>query len=214
MTLAGAYGMGKTRLAAELARHCPGGRRGALRVRLGAARGRARGDRADARRAAADAARARRRRPRAGRGPRALRDLGAGPRALVLATGLQPAALGRLEPRESLVLEPLDADGVRAIAALYAPAGSEIPVDDAGGHEPRRRPRVHEAASEWARREATRRVDALADQAASGRSQARALETELAGSVIDLQSTRERLARAAAEERDGLPVQGPRAVRP
>ena len=137
---------------------------------------------------------------------RALRELGSGP-ALALATGLQPAALARLEPRESLALEPLDADSVRAIAALYAPAGSEIPVADLVATTRGVARRVHEAASEWARREATRRVDTLADQAASGRSQARALETELAGSVIDLQSTRERLARfGGAEDRPDEPV--------
>ena len=84
---------------------------------------------------------------------------------------------------------------MRAIAALYAPAGSEIPVADLVATTRGVARRVHEAASEWARREATTRVDTLADQTASGRSQARALETELAGSVIDLQSTRERLAR-------------------
>ena len=113
----------------------------------------------------------------------------------MLATGLQAAALARLEPTESLVLEPLDADAVRAIAALYAPPGATIPVEEllaASGGVPRR---VHEAASEWARREATRRVDELAGRAAAGRSEARALEHELAGSVVDLQSTRERVGR-------------------
>ena len=45
---------------------------------------------------------------------------------------------------------------------------------------------------EWARREATRRVDAVAGRAAAGRTDARALEAELAGSVVELQSTRER----------------------
>ena len=90
--------------------------------------------------------------------------LGPPARALVLATGQEAAALGRLAPRASLVLEPLDARGVEAIAALYAPAGTEIPVElllEASGGVARR---VHEAASEWARREATGRVDALAGQ--------------------------------------------------
>ena len=53
--------------------------------------------------------------------------------------------------------------------------------------------RVHEAASEWARRAATERVDALAGRTAAGRSEARALESELAGSVVELQSTLERI---------------------
>ena len=51
---------------------------------------------------------------------------------------------------------------------------------------------VHEAAAEWARREATRGVDATAGRAAAGRGEARALEEELAGSVVELQSARER----------------------
>ena len=49
---------------------------------------------------------------------------------LVLATGQETAALARLEPDEALVLEPLDAAGVGAIAAFYAPAGAEaVPVE-------------------------------------------------------------------------------------
>jgi DNA-binding SARP family transcriptional activator/WD40 repeat protein len=113
---------------------------------------------------------------------------------LVLATGLQAAALARLEPLESVVLEPLDAGGVRAIAAFYAPAGVDdgIPVDELLAISGGVARRVHEAASEWARREATRRVDVVADRTAAGRSEARALEAELAGSVVELQSARER----------------------
>ena len=41
-------------------------------------------------------------------------------------------------------------------------------------------------------REAARRVDAVADRTAAGRDAARALQTELAGSVVDLQVARER----------------------
>jgi WD40 repeat protein/DNA-binding SARP family transcriptional activator len=124
----------------------------------------------------------------------ALRDLTAS--GLVLATGQEAAALARLEPRDSIVLEPLDAEGVRAIAGFYAPPGGEIPVEalrDATGGVPRR---IHEAAGEWARHEATRRVDVAADRAGYGRTEARALEADLAGSVADLQIVRERLAPA------------------
>ena len=83
--------------------------------------------------------------------------------------------------------------------SFYAPAGGG---DGAGRHVARRSRgvarRVHEAASEWARREAARRVDAVAGRAAAGRTQARALEAELAGSVVDLQSARERAELVAA----------------
>ena len=198
VTLVGAYGMGKTRLAAELAgdAHREGAPvlyaagTGAPEAAL-AVLARARGT------AAARAGRGRRRRPRARRGAR--RAAQARPAldrvpVLVLATGLQAAALARLEPQESVVLEPLDADGVRAIAGFYAPAdeGSAIPVETLLASSGGVARRVHEAASEWARREATRRVDAVAGRTAAGRSEARALEAELAGSVVELQSARER----------------------
>ena len=114
--------------------------------------------------------------------------------ALVVATGQQAAKLARLEPQDSIVLEPLDAAAVGVIASLYATDGGSDgpPVQTllaASRGVPRR---VHEAASEWARREAMRRVEALAGRAANGRSEAHALEAELAGSVVDLQRARER----------------------
>jgi DNA-binding SARP family transcriptional activator/WD40 repeat protein len=198
VTLAGAYGMGKTRIAAELALACH---------REGAAVLYASGTGAPEAALAAIARAAAARRPTllvlddADRAPvevrRALRDLAGGP-ALALATGQEAAALSRLEPREAIRLEPLDAGAVRAIAGLYAPAGGEIPEEEllaASRGVPRR---AHEAASDWARREATRRVDALAGRTATGRSEARALADELAGSVVDLQSTRERAAQFGA----------------
>ena len=74
--------------------------------------------------------------------------------------------------------------------------------------------RVHEAASEWARRAATERVDALAGRTAAGRSEARALESELAGerrrAAVDARADRG----AARERAGGLPIQGPRELRP
>ena len=197
VTVAGAYGMGKTRLAAEIAGDA---QREGADVRYIAGTGpseavlavlaRTREARRpsllvvdDADRAAADV--------RA-----ALRELGGALSrlpALVLATGLQAAALERLEPAESLVLEPLDARSVRAIAGLYAPSGSDgaVPVEAllaTSGGVPRR---VHQAAGEWARQEAMRRVDEAAGRAASDRSEARASETALADSVAELQSARE-----------------------
>ena len=64
---------------------------------------------------------------------------------------------------------------------------------------------IHEAAASGRGREATRRVDAAADRAASGRSEARALEDDLAGSVAELQIVRERL----APQDDQAPKPGP-----
>ena len=110
-----------------------------LRLRLGPGRGRAGGDRAaaesrgpallvldDADRADAEVR-------------LALFSLREGA-ALVLATGLQAAALARLEPREALVLEPLDADGRWRDRGVLCPARQRRPRRRAAAHEPRRRP--------------------------------------------------------------------------
>ena len=174
-----------------------------------AAGGGAGGDRAGARAAAAGAARARRRRPRARRGAR--RRCASSRRrsrrlpVLVLATGQEAAALARLEPHEALVLEPLDADGVGAIAGLLRPGRRRRrgARRDAAGHEPRRRRAAstrRRASGRGARRRAasTRRPAARRPAAA----EARALEAELAGSVVELQSARERAGLVGADGDD------------
>ena len=206
MTLAGAYGMGKTRMAAELATDAHreeaaviyaagAGPPEAALAAIARTRGAGRPmllvvDDAD--RAPAEVRRALREHAR---------ELAAVP-VLVLATGQEAAALARLEPQDAIALEPLDADAVRMIAGFYAPAGGDaIPVEALLATSRGVARSVHEAASEWARREATRRVDGVADRAATGRSEARALEDELAGSVVELQSARER-ADLVAEDRD------------
>jgi WD40 repeat protein/DNA-binding SARP family transcriptional activator len=209
VTLVGVRGMGKTRLAAEIAGEAHGEGAAVLYVAgTGAPE-------------AAFAAIAKVREPRrptllvvddadrAGVEMRAnmsrLGDELRARRSLVLATGQEAAALADLRQRASIALEPLDAAAIRQIAVLYAPAGAaaEVPVD--GLQETSRgvARRVHEVASEWARREAARRVEAVAGRAAAGRTQARALEAELAGSVVALQSTRERAERLAAPDGGG-----------
>jgi len=213
ITLVGTYGMGKTRLAAELAGdahregaavlYTPRDRPAEAALAILA---RARGTRRpslivvdDVDRAPAEVRAALRRLvPALDRVP-----------ALVLATGTQAAALARLEPRDSIVLKALDADGVRAIAAIYAPPdeGRAIPVEALMASSQGVARRVHEAASEWARREATRRVDAVADRAAAGRNEARTLEAELDGSVVALQSARERASLVAGSgDDDSVPI--------
>jgi len=64
--------------------------------------------------------------------------------------------------------------------------------------------RVHEAASQWARCAATERVDALAGRTAEGRSQTRALGSELAVSVVELQTTLEMIQKRAMREASHL----------
>ena len=105
--------------------------------------------------------------------------------ALVLATVQGPEAMARLGCGASLELAPLEVDGVRRIALLYAPG--EVPADEllrASGGVPGR---VHELASAWARR----RVAAVADRAATGRRELRSVEDELAVGLAALQVARE-----------------------
>jgi WD40 repeat protein/DNA-binding SARP family transcriptional activator len=189
VTVVGAYGMGKTRIAAEIA---------AEAHREGAAVVYAAGTGPPEAALAAIARMRRCRRPtllvlddadRANADVRVALREPPPPLALVLATGQEATLLARLEPSESIVLEPLDADSVRAIGRLY---GEAPPVETLLATSRGVARRVHEAASDWARREATRRVDVAAGRAAAGRSQAVALQGELAGSVVTLQSARER----------------------
>ena len=211
VAIVGAYGMGKTRLSSELAAaahrdgasvHYAAGAGApeaalAMIAQAHGARGRALvvlddADRAGAAVRAALAALV----PALERMP-----------VLVLATGQEAAALAALEPRESLELEPLGAGSVRAIAARYAPGGSGdgVPVDALLAASRGVARRVHEVASEWARQAATQRVDKVAGRAAAGRSDAWALEAELAGSVADLQSAQER-ADLVGRDRGSVPV--------
>ena len=209
VTLLGARGMGKSRLAAEIAVEAH--REGATVLYVAGT--------GSAEAAVAAVVRARdSRRPtllviddadRAGEDVcAAIRALGlepATPGSLVVATGQEAAALTRLRPSASLALEPLDVAAVREIGLFYAPAGATggMPVDALRESSRGVTRRVHEVASEWARREAARRVDAVAGRAAAGRSRSRALEAELASSVVDLQSTRERVELLAAPESEG-----------
>jgi len=84
------------------------------------------------------------------------------------------------------VLAPLGAESVRAIAGGYGPAEA-APVEAllATSHGVARR--VHEVASDWARRAATRRIDVAAARATTGRRAIRVVEAELARGVVDLQ---------------------------
>ena len=207
ITLVGAHGAGKTRIAAALA---------ADAHREGAAVAYATGTEPPERALAAIA------RTRDARGPtllvlddvdRAATEVLAALRelvraldrlpALVLATGQDEALHYRLEPHDSLRLEPLEAEAVRAVAGLYAPADVDVPVAALLATSRGVARDVHEAASEWARREAARRVDAVADRAAAAGSEARALEAELAGRVVSLQAARERAGRILRRSGDG-----------
>ena len=121
---------------------------------------------------------------------------------LVLSGEDDSGALARLPPDGSLLLQPLDVEAVHAIAASYAPGrvDEEVPAEwllDASGGVPLR---VHELASQWARREAARRVGAVAEQTAAGRAELRTMEDELAVGVVDLQAAGEHLALVTDDE--------------
>ena len=199
VALSGATGIGKTRLAAELAGDV---HRDAVTV-LYAAAHRAEPALAVVRAAreassptllVVDAA------DRAGAELRdALVDLAratGGLPVLVLLVGEDADALTALGAAESVALEPLGADAVAAIAGGY---GSELPVERLA--EARGVPqRIHELAGEWARSEAAQRVGAVAGRTAAGRARLRSMEAELAGGVADLQAAQEQAAAIADED--------------
>jgi WD40 repeat protein/DNA-binding SARP family transcriptional activator len=194
VVLAGALGMGKTRLAAELALEAQ--RAGAAVVYAACDRpaqpcldslsGARAGTRPllviadDLDRAGADVI-------------AAVRELSR-PQVLVLATATDPEPLTALETDGVLYLKRLGSAGIGAIAALYAPdqTTEQLPVErllsESGGVPSR----VHAAASRWARVEARERVSAIAGRAAEGREELRAMEDELAGGVVQLQTARDR----------------------
>jgi len=134
----------------------------------------------------------------------------AGRPVLVLASGVQTSTLAPLGADVSLELGPLDAEAVGSIAGIYAPGQADVepPAErllEASGGVPRR---VHEVAGRWARHEAARRVGAVAGRAAAGRSELRSMEAELASGVIDLQAARERVAVVADEAPVVCPFKG------
>jgi WD40 repeat protein/DNA-binding SARP family transcriptional activator len=116
---------------------------------------------------------------------------------LALVTGDDDEALADLGADVTVVLEPLGLAAVREIATLYAPghAGDGMPEEwlfNVSGGVPRR---VHEIAGDWARREAARRVNAVAGRAAAGRADLRSIESELTDGVQALEAARERVDR-------------------
>ncbi|HEV7804202.1 MAG TPA: BTAD domain-containing putative transcriptional regulator [Solirubrobacteraceae bacterium] len=125
---------------------------------------------------------------------------------LIVACADDALALAHLRAGDELELGALDAAAVRTIAAQYAPAPAtaDVPTDWLLHASEGLPSRVHEVASQWARREAARHVDAVAGRAEAGRAELRSIEAELTGGVVALQETHEREPPRGGD--DGPPV--------
>ena len=210
--IAGGPGMGKSRLAAELAAEI--GRHDATVLYASGARGR------DAARAVLAAARAASRPTLAvledvdraatyapAEVARLVELLAALP-VLVLATAEDARQAGALQADATVTLAPLDATGVAAVARLYARGDADVPVArlvEASGGVPQL---VHRSAGEWARTQVARRLSAAAGHAAAERAVMRAAEEDLAGGVVELQAVTEDAAREADPDVVVCPFKG------
>ena len=108
--------------------------------------------------------------------------------ALVIATttGSVPAVGAQV------VLGPLAARDVAAIAALYAGDADAIPTDELVARSGGLPGPAHRLAAEWARAATARRLRAAAGRVAAERFGLRRAEDELAGDVVELHALRER----------------------
>ncbi|MDA0158825.1 AAA family ATPase [Solirubrobacter ginsenosidimutans] len=116
---------------------------------------------------------------------------------LVVATAEQ--VVPSLRAAGTLALAPLNADGARAFARLYAGAKVAVPVERllvASGGLPRS---LHGVASEWARMLELRRLADSVGRINGDRSGLRAAEDDLVGSIVKLQVARERTESRAVE---------------
>jgi WD40 repeat protein/DNA-binding SARP family transcriptional activator len=102
-----------------------------------------------------------------------------------------PPAFADAEHR--LALRPLRVEAAAEIAELYAPAdGVEMPPDTLMADSEGVPLRVHRAASGWAQAEAGEQLKSAADTAAVDQDGLRTARTQVAGGVTNLQLTRER----------------------
>jgi WD40 repeat protein/DNA-binding SARP family transcriptional activator len=191
--LSGPRGIGKTRLAAELARE-------ALRRRMAVVYTGAAG-------APADALAAIRRAEESERPALLVLDDAddAGPELLERAAALagkcarRPLLLMILHDRpitfaaRSLVLAPLGHEAIAEIARLYLPAGADPPATAALAAETGGVPlAVHRAAAAWARAQVSRVAGASAGRAATERGDLRAAEAELSDDLLAVRAVDER----------------------
>jgi len=118
-------------------------------------------------------------------------------------------------PEQRRQLGPLEPDAVRAIAALYAGRGvGDLPLGDLVARSGGVPAAVHQVASQWARTAASGRLEASAGRTGAGRRQLREAEAALIEDVTDLESTRERARLYAVDPADGGERPGARTICP
>jgi DNA-binding SARP family transcriptional activator/WD40 repeat protein len=94
---------------------------------------------------------------------------------------------------QRLALRPVRVEAAAEIAELYAPAdGLAMPLETLMADSEGVPLRVHRAASGWAQAHAAERLEATVGRAATERGGLRAVEAAVAGGVADLRLTRER----------------------
>ena len=108
---------------------------------------------------------------------------------LMLILGDDSASLADLAPDQSLVLGPVDLEAVHAIGLRYTPGhrSADVPAQQLLRASRGVPSLVHGLAREWARGEAASRVKAGAERAAAGRIELRSMEVALADDVVELE---------------------------
>ena len=103
-----------------------------------------------------------------------------------------------LAAAERIALTPLDPVAIAAIAALYVPDGMCLPVAELAERSGGVPWHAHRLAAEWARAQAARRLSPVAQRAAAERGGLRRAEQELEATVADVQAVSERAERHTA----------------
>ena len=111
---------------------------------------------------------------------------------LVLHRGPEPPAILGGRPARRLVLGPLASDAVAKIASLYLPAGSEaLPVDALAAESGGVPLLVHRLARDWARARASASIGASAGRTGNERGELRSAETDLSDDLLAFQAVEE-----------------------
>jgi WD40 repeat protein/DNA-binding SARP family transcriptional activator len=135
----------------------------------------------------------------------ALTRSGARPRLLVLVLHRrpEPPAIFDGQPARRLALGPLGSEAVAEVARLYVPAGSTPLPNEALTAQSTGNPlAVHRLAADWARTRAANAIGASARRASDERGELRSAEGELSEELLSLQALDDRARRFTGEDRD------------